>query len=69
MEATEIIQKIRQEAENKGISRYRIARMVSSADSQVKRWFEGENFPNLEKLVQLAQAVGLEIELKLKPLQ
>lgn len=67
MEATEIIERIKREAENKGISRYRIARTIGSADSQVKRWFEGENFPNLEKLVQLAHAVGFEIELK--PLQ
>lgn len=67
MNATEIIEKIKEEAEKKGLSRYRIARMVGSADSQVKRWFEGENFPNLEKLVQLANAVGLGI--KLKPLQ
>lgn len=67
MNSAEIIERIKREAEIKGLSRYRIARIVGSADSQVKRWFEGENFPNLEKLVQLAHAVGLEIELK--PLQ
>lgn len=67
MEATERIEKNKREAEEKGITRYRIARTTGSSDCLVKSWFDGKSLPNLKKLVQLAHAVGLELDLK--PLQ
>lgn len=67
MKEAEIIERIKKEAEAKGISRYRIAREIGTSDAQVRKWFNGEVFPTLQKLVALCDAVGLEIELK--PLQ
>lgn len=67
MTTKEIINKIKQEAENKGLTRYRIAKKTGFTDAQIKAWFEGDTEPSIGKIITLCNAVGLKIEIK--PLQ
>lgn len=67
MNKEKIISLIKKEAEEKGMTRYRIAKNIGVSESQLKRWFEKTTEPSLSNFITLCHAVGLEIELK--PLQ
>jgi DNA-binding phage protein len=50
-------------AEKKGLTRYRIARLASMTESQVKRVAEAVTCPRLDTAARLADAIGLRLAL------
>lgn len=57
----EIIEKIKQKAEEEKMTHYRIGKIIGSDPSIIKRWLDKEVIPSLSNTTKLAEAVGLEI--------
>lgn len=59
-----IILKIKEEADKKGLTSYKIGKITGFAPSQVTNWLSGKTEPSIGNAQRLAEAVGLRIDLK-----
>ncbi len=62
----EIIKIIREEADKKGFTSYKIGKITGFAPSQVTNWLSGKTEPSISNAQRLAEAVGLKIVVEVK---
>lgn len=58
-----IVFKIKEEADKKGFTSYKIGKLTGFSPSQIKDWLNGKTEPSISKAQKLAEAVGLKIEI------
>lgn len=58
-----IVLKIKEEADKKGFTSYKIGKLTGFAPNQVTNWLSGKTEPSISNAQRLAEAVGLKIKI------